>query len=1021
MQQKTLEAQVQLTKNGERTSRSIRVAEMDQLMPNYLGVSKAVLDFVIFCHQDESLWPMSTSKVLKEKFDEIFEALKYTKAIDNLKTLKKQKTNELKTLKEKENGAKAIKDLGDKAEKKSKTLTAEIEKLKVEITELNAKAKEAREKWREASNHAAQYESDVAKLEFNRNQQGWLQNNIDKLGKNLKQRNESDEWLQSELDNYEFRMAGHQQHLEQQTEQWTYLMRDIKAAREILRNKHSEIGRYEQKETDHQQDIKQRKVMIKESSQRHNIRGYDTDLNDLQISEYMERIVRLSKDQDAAVDKAGRETEREMKKARDLLSKLGEQRSTLNEARNSAKQQSAVNDRRIGIYQSDVNKLEFDDSEKAILEDKIADIEARLKKAKEDSKKASLPTRINDGESQLRGLDQENHHLNQELNQVMDQGRELERLDLYRTEMSERQRSLDKTSSVNSDRLGAVVGKGWTPASLEFDFKKILNKEFDQVKAAERQRDTVTRHLELVDDKLGSARIDLQKAEKDAAACVERLNLSIDGEPEKYLETLAELQHARDHYKAEFDNFLNMRAYFTRALGVAEKKHQCNLCSRAFHGEEQQNFVLRMREKIEKDISEAERDRDESEDDLRKAKDAGPSYETWLMSSNTKIPDLQNVVKKLGTEREKTLRDVEEHDKNVSDRVEARSDVEALANPVAKIVKYHQEMINFSSKINEHNAKRKDGGKSRTVEDVRSEIQILSTKSQSLRNSIDKLRGEKERAQSQISTLELESSNANRDLSAANHQLDKKTNFLKQIEELKTYNREQREKIKEFDEQLQELTPQIIEEEAKLKDIQDRGSEKAKGLRQAAARLSDSVKELRLAEHKIAAYIRDGGPARLEKCRREIDNVQQETRNTEEEQNLVTISVNKIKEELRNHEDTKTTIRNNIDYRESLRELETVKTHIAQLSAQNAEADLSHWQKQSRHWERHFNDNNTQKIELFGQSKAKDNELKGLIEAWNMDYKDAAQGFKRAHIEVEVSRGKHPNFTHSFHPLLTIG
>lgn len=98
-QQKTLEGQLLVTSNGERSTISSRCAELDTLMPQYLGVSKAVLEYVIFCHQDESLWPMSEPSVLKKRFDEIFEALKYTKAIDNIKVLRKKQNEELGTMK----------------------------------------------------------------------------------------------------------------------------------------------------------------------------------------------------------------------------------------------------------------------------------------------------------------------------------------------------------------------------------------------------------------------------------------------------------------------------------------------------------------------------------------------------------------------------------------------------------------------------------------------------------------------------------------------------------------------------------------------------------------------------------------------------------------------------------------------------------------------------------------------------------------------------------------------------------
>ncbi len=47
---------------------------MDAEIPHLLGVSKAVLENVIFCHQEDSYWPLSEPGILKKKFDDIFEA-----------------------------------------------------------------------------------------------------------------------------------------------------------------------------------------------------------------------------------------------------------------------------------------------------------------------------------------------------------------------------------------------------------------------------------------------------------------------------------------------------------------------------------------------------------------------------------------------------------------------------------------------------------------------------------------------------------------------------------------------------------------------------------------------------------------------------------------------------------------------------------------------------------------------------------------------------------------------------------
>ena len=45
-----------------------------------MGVSKAILENVVFVHQEDSNWPLGEAATLKKKFDEIFSATKYTKA-----------------------------------------------------------------------------------------------------------------------------------------------------------------------------------------------------------------------------------------------------------------------------------------------------------------------------------------------------------------------------------------------------------------------------------------------------------------------------------------------------------------------------------------------------------------------------------------------------------------------------------------------------------------------------------------------------------------------------------------------------------------------------------------------------------------------------------------------------------------------------------------------------------------------------------------------------------------------------
>ena len=98
---KTLEQVLKsINSNGELVTINSTCMDTDKQVPLLMHASKAILENVIFCHQEEINWPFSESGNLKKVFDEIFDTAKYTKALDDLKEIGKkfkEKTKELKS------------------------------------------------------------------------------------------------------------------------------------------------------------------------------------------------------------------------------------------------------------------------------------------------------------------------------------------------------------------------------------------------------------------------------------------------------------------------------------------------------------------------------------------------------------------------------------------------------------------------------------------------------------------------------------------------------------------------------------------------------------------------------------------------------------------------------------------------------------------------------------------------------------------------------------------------------------
>ncbi|RZF47734.1 hypothetical protein LSTR_LSTR005998 [Laodelphax striatellus] len=72
---------------------SNRCVDVDEQMCYFMGVSKPILNYVIFCHQEESCWPMEEGKKVKERFDHIFDADKYNKCLEKIRTLRSERVN----------------------------------------------------------------------------------------------------------------------------------------------------------------------------------------------------------------------------------------------------------------------------------------------------------------------------------------------------------------------------------------------------------------------------------------------------------------------------------------------------------------------------------------------------------------------------------------------------------------------------------------------------------------------------------------------------------------------------------------------------------------------------------------------------------------------------------------------------------------------------------------------------------------------------------------------------------------
>ncbi|EFE33078.1 uncharacterized protein ARB_00169 [Trichophyton benhamiae CBS 112371] len=1005
-QQKTLEGQLLMIKEGERTAISSRVAELDQIMPQYLGVSKAVLDSVIFCHQDESLWPMSEPSVLKKKFDEIFEALKYTKAIDNIKALRKKQNEELAKYKIMENHARDDKDKADRAEKRSLKLQEEIEALRAESHELSKEMRRVADLADKAWKESESYAEILGALEGKRIEAKSIQTSINNLKQHLVEVDESDEWLRSTLEQFESRQAEYQNQEESLKEKYMDLKELIEQNRHKLGLKQTECGKNENDKAQFDRQVERRVRLIKDIARQNNFRGFDGDLDEMEINDFMDRIQKLTKERNQALEKAKREAQNQLKDAQTLLNQLSQRKSALQEVKNAAKKQISMNDKEADTIQCRIDEMDVDEGKRAVIEARMEETENYLEKEKDKAKNASWESDIQKNDIELRLLEEQSSKLNAELIQGTKKAGDLARLDHLKKELKDRQRSLETMSSAHGDRISKLVDSSWSPSNIEQRYQDVLKEASTLVTAAERERDGTGKELELIDFKLKNVRKNLQQHSADVENAAKKINETIGDEPEEYPHTVKQKQTELDMARKDADQYAGLGEYLNMCLDAANDKKVCRTCARPFKTEsELQIFKNKLKALIKKATDEdvvAEIEAREAE--LENVRGVGTFYETWIRLTGTDIPALKKEQSGLETEREGVLAKLEERDRIVDQRVESKRDIESLSKNVATISRYNNEILTLQTQIQDLSAKQDETGTSRTLEDIQDEIATLGEKARSLKRISSKLTHELNQSRVDVGKLELKLRDLRRELDNVNFELEKKATLVSRVEEYRNQNSKQREIIENADNDIEGLVPEVSKAQARYEDISARGEQREKELQQEVSGLNDSLHQLDLASEDITNYIERGGPAQLERSKRELQNILDEIKTLEAEQTDLTRELNNISTRLKDSESTKRQYSDNLRYRQESKALINVNREIADLESQNAEVDRSRFKEESERNTREHNALAAKQASKMGEMKSKDDQLMQLLADWNTDYKDAGAKFKEAHIKVETTK-----------------
>jgi DNA repair protein RAD50 len=1009
--QKTLEGSLLLRNNGERHVISTRVMELDKLVPEKLGVSPAVLDAVIFCHQEDSLWPMSEPSALKKRFDEIFEAMKYTKVIDNLKSLRKKKGEELRELKLREGQDKTNKERADKVDKLMTQISREIQEGHEKLKELDREMAEEKARIKEKHDQANSFLTIVHDLQTKSEKLEYKKEAIEELRSRIEELPDTDQVLRNTLDEYEQTIERTVADRDRKAAQFHELQAELKLSREKHTAKAAEQGKHQSDKDKYERQLLTRDRMIHEAATRHEIRGYDGDLDDRRIAAFNERIQKILNDKKRELERLQRDNAEELDKKSAVITDRESRKASLLRDRASAKQRIITVGKESATIQGELSSIDIDEGAEAMLRTEMKELEARIEAAKAEEQGSDLDAQIKKVNDDIWTLEAQSAKLSRELVECTRLASEQAQLNLRKKQLTERRRELEILRNTWNEQLSALVGNDWQPETIEAEFQNALKRQNTVVAERRKQKDATQQELKQVEYKLSNARERHNKLSAEKENCKRAVTKALKDvrDPESppiedYTKEMETIEAELSQTETDLKLYDEMKKHYASIKDRAERFNKCYYCERDFKDQPtvKSKLIAKIAKKLnDEDKHELMEDQAHFTEQLKTLRAVRSQYDSFLRLE-AELPSLSRDIDSTSSQREELVRRLEDQDLAFREADDKRQEIEALNKNVLKISQTHKDIIDAERQV--ERSQQSSSITMRSPEEINEEQTTCTEQTRVAQAKLSKLTTERQRLKDLTGQLEVERLELRHKISNAVQQLERKKSLQESIRRLKDEQGRLRESIQEADKEVERLEPEIASARAALDEVRQQGRAKEQKVTEERDAINTTASELKMINTEIQEYLDRGGPSNLASNQRAIAALEAAIANLESEMKDLTVQINKLNKEVDNSDAKKRNIADNLTYRKNLRERDALEQEIEELESRNAQEDYDRLMQEARYLESRHNKLASDETRIVATITAKDEELRRLGQEYDIDLKGARAKYKESHIRVETTK-----------------
>ncbi|KAL5702875.1 DNA repair protein rad50 [Ranunculus cassubicifolius] len=757
MEYKAIESVLQTINphSGEKVCLSYRCADMDREIPALMGVSKAILENVIFVHQDDANWPLQDPSTLKKKFDDIFSATRYTKALEVIKKLHKDQAQEIKAYKLKLENLQTLKDMAYKFreniaedEDKTKSLKSQIQDLERNIQKVDSRIQQTETTLKELRNLKEQIATRTATRE------ALYKQKTERYASLAEENEDTDEELKEWQTKFEERIAQLQIRMGKLERETTDVEIESESLDKAIKNSSLDIGKLQHEAEVHKSSRNHRDSIIRKLFGKHNLgHAPTTPIGDDVALNLINRIkIKLRELEKDLQDK---------KKSNDAeLAALWARFESANDRCSELEgQKHAKAEMKIGILKRIRDKEnERDMAESELSTYNVEQIEEREKKLQIEVERRTLQLEeknfardIQHKSNEKNALDHKIKTLDREKDVIASDSEDRVILVLKKGELENHKKEHKKLMDKYRDKIrGALKGRLPSERDLKQDIYQAigsLRKEYDDINSKSVKAEREAKHAEM---KMQDVKNNLSTLQKDMDARKRVMETKVQSlikrsfDVDSFPEVLREAMEKRDVVKSKYNMAGGMLQMFDPFENIARAHHFCPCCERTFSPEEEDEFVKKQRVKA---ASSAEHmnvlavESSNADSVFQQLDRLRMVHEEYLKLGCETIPQTEkrlNELKEDLDQKNEALDDVV----GVLAQVKSEKDAaEILVKPVEDADRLLKAIKNLEEIVIDLECKLDVGGKSvRSVEEIQSELSALRFSREVVEKELEKLR-----------------------------------------------------------------------------------------------------------------------------------------------------------------------------------------------------------------------------------------------------------------------------------------